>query len=196
VGAVSSYPTDTADAGDFLLGTDSTGAVKRFAMPSLLNPARTLYALASPHTNSTVTPSTIGNATADPDWQHTLVAGKAYRFTIWGTHQTAALTTGIRINLLGAGGLAGTVAGMMWGAIAQATGASALEAPIFSFANGAGAFLLTTAVAPINAPHFNGADFVFHCTTGGTLALQFASEVAASAAQMNAGSAMLVEELN
>lgn len=157
---------------------------------------RTIYRLANAHTNSTVTPSTIGNATADTDWTHPLVAGKSYRFTIWATYQAAALTTGGRMNLLGASGLAGTVAGMMWGAIVQAAAASTLEVPLYSFANGAGAFLLTTAVNPINAPHLWGADFVFHCTTGGTLSLQWASEVAASAAQLNIGSVMLVEELN
>jgi hypothetical protein len=158
--------------------------------------APTLYRLTATHPNSTVTPSTIGNAGGNTPWTHTMVAGKSYRFTVIGTHQTAALTTGGRMNLLGAGGLAGTVQGMMWGGIAQAAAASTLEAPIYSFANGAGSFLLTTAVNPINAPHIWGADFVFHCTTGGTLSLQWASEVAASAAQLNIGSSLVVEALN
>jgi hypothetical protein len=154
--------------------------------------APTIYRLDSAHSNSTVTPTTIG---ATP-WTHTLVTGKTYRFTVSATHQTAALTTGGRMNLLGAGGLAGTVAGMMWGAIVQAAAATTLEVPIYSFANGAGSFLLTTAVNPINAPHIWGADFIFHCTTGGTLSLQWASEVAGSAAQLNAGAVLMVEALN
>jgi hypothetical protein len=158
--------------------------------------APALYRLIAAHANSTVTPSTIGNAGGNTAWTHTLVVGKSYRFTVVGTHQTAALTTGGRMNLLGAGGLAGAVQGMMWGAIVQAAAASTLEAPIYSFVNGAGSFLLTTAVNPINAPHIWGADFVFHCTTGGTLSLQWASEVAGSAAQLNIGSAMIVEALN
>lgn len=195
MGAVSSYPTDTADATDFLLGTNAAGDVKRFAM-SGVKPTRTPYILTVAHSNSTVTPSTIGNASADTDWVHTLVTGKAYRFTVWANYQAAALTTGGRMNLLGAGGLAGNVQGMMWGGIVQAAAASTLEVPIFTFANGTGAFLLTTAVNPINSPHVWGADFVFNCTTGGTLALQWASEVAASAAQLNIGSVLLVEELN
>jgi hypothetical protein len=196
MGAVSSYATDTPDATDFLLGTDSTGVVKRFAM-SGLRFWRTPYVLsAGAHSNNTVTPTTIGSTTADTDWIHTLVAGKVYRFQVWATYQAAAATTGGRMNLLGAGGLAGQVNGMMWGGIAQAAAASTLEVPIYTFANAAGAFLLTTAVNPINSPHIWGADFVFNCTTGGTLALQWASEVAASAAQLNQGSAMLVEELN
>lgn len=153
----------------------------------------TLYQLTSAHSNNTVTPSTIGGAAP---WTHTLVAGKAYRFTVFATHQAAATTTGGRMNLLGAGGLAGTVAGMMWGGIAQAAAATTLEVPIYSFANGAGSFLLTTGVNPINAPHIWGADFVFRCTTGGTLSLQWASEVAASAAQLNAGAVLMVELLN
>ena len=156
---------------------------------------RTIYRLASVHSNNTVTPTTIGSTGADTDWVHTLVANKVYRFTVLATYQTAALTTGGRMNLLGAGGLAGSVAGMMWGGIQQAAAASTLEVPIWSFANGTGAFLLTTAVAPINSPHVWGADFVFVCTTGGTLALQWASEVATSAAQLNIGAVLMVEEI-
>ncbi len=195
MGAVSTYPLDTADATDFLLGTDSTGTVKRFAM-SGVKPTRTIYKLTLAHSNATVTPTTIASTIADVDWIHTLVAGKTYRFNIYGQYQTIGLGTGARLNLLGAGGLAGLVAGGMWGAIAQGTNATSLDAGLYSFANGAGSFLLTTSVSPINAPHMMGSDFIFECSTGGTLALQFASEVAASAAQMNAGSFMLVEELN
>lgn len=190
-GSSSSVPVITVDAKGRITAVSAT-AISGGGSGAV----RTFYSLANAHTNSTVTPSTIGNATADVDWVHTLVAGKAYRFVIWGQYQSVALTTGGRMNLLGAGGLAGTVSGMMWGGIQQAAAASTLEVPIFSFANGTGAFLLTTAVAPINSPHTWGADFVFVCSTGGTLALQWASEVAASAAQLNAGTCMLVEELN
>ncbi len=194
MGAVSSYPLDTADATDFILGTDSTGVVKRFVMSGVKR-ITSLYPLTLAHTNATTTPTTVASAVTDPDWVHTLVAGKMYRFNIFGLYQTVGLATGARLNLLGAGGLAGTVAGAFTGAIAQATGATNLEATIYSFANAAGSFILTTAVNPINAPHMMRAEFVFNCTTGGTLAMQFASEVAASAAQMNAGSIMVVEEL-
>lgn len=193
MGAVSTYATDTPDATDFLLGSTAAGAVRRFAM-SGLRFWRKPYVLSALHTNSTITPTTITDGTTP--WTHTLVAGKVYRFQVWATYQAAALTTGGRMNLFGAGGLAGQVNGMMWGGIAQAAAASTLEVPIYTFANAAGSFLLTTAVNPINSPHIWGADFVFVCTTGGTLSLQWASEVAASAAQLNAGSALLVEELN
>ncbi len=159
-------------------------------------PFPTIYKLTLAHTNATTTPTTIASTVADVDWVHTLVAGKTYQFSIFGLYQTVGLGTGARLNLLGAGGLAGSVAGMMWGAIAQATAATTLEAAIYSFANAAGSFILTTAVNPINAPHMMGADFIFECTTGGTLAIQFASEVAASAAQMNPGSFMTVQLLN
>ena len=195
MGAVSSYPLDPADATDFLLGSNAAGDVKRFAM-SGVRVVPTIYRLTLAHTNATVTPTTVASTITDVDWVHTLVAGKTYRFGIYGLYQTIGLATGARLNLLGAGGLAGTVAGWMRGAIAQATGATNLEATIYSFANAAGSFLLTTAVNPINAPHMMAAEFTFACTTGGTLALQFASEVAASTAQLNAGSVMVVEELS
>ncbi len=156
----------------------------------------TLYTLAAAHANNTITPTTIGSNGADTDWVHTLVAGKVYRFTIFCTYQTPALTTGGRMNLLGGAGLAGAVNGMMWGGVASAAAASTLEVPIYRFDNNTGSFLLTTAVNPINVPHIWGADFVFVCTTGGTLSLQWASEVAASLAQMNVGSTMMVELLN
>lgn len=99
------------------------------------------------------------------------------------------------MNLLGAGGLAGSVNGSMCAGIAQVAGATELKVPIFSFANGTGAFLLTPSVAPINSPHHWQADFDFRCTTGGTLSLQWATEVNASAAQLNTGSTMVVEEI-
>lgn len=159
-------------------------------------PFPTIYKLTLAHSNATVTPTTIASTIADVDWVHTMVAGKTYRFSIYGQYQTIGLGTGGRLNLLGAGGLAGLVAGRMWGSIAQGSVATALDAGLYSFANAAGSFLLTPSVSPINAPHNMGADFVFECSTGGTLAIQFASEVAASAAQMNAGSFMTVQLLN
>lgn len=155
----------------------------------------TLYRLTANHSNSTTTPSTIGNAGGNTPWTHTLVAGNTYYIRVFGLYQSGTAATGGRMNLLGAGGLAGTVSGMMWGGIVQAAAASTLEGPIYSFANGAGAFLLTTGVSPINAPHIWGAEFVFHCTTGGTLSLQWASETAV-ATQLNSGSIMMVQLLN
>ncbi len=93
MGAVSSYPTDTADATDFLLGSNAAGDVKRFAM-SEVRPTRTLYALTNIHNNTTITPTTIGSGSADVDWVHNLIAGKSYRFRVVGTYQSVALTTG------------------------------------------------------------------------------------------------------
>jgi hypothetical protein len=156
-------------------------------------PLPTIYRLTANHSNSTVTPSTITDGSTP--WTHTMVAGKTYYIRVFGLYQSGTATTGGRMNLLGAGGLAGTVSGMMWGGIVQAAAASTLEAPIYSFANAAGAFLLTTGVNPINAPHIWGAEFVFHCTTGGTLSMQWASETAV-ATQLNSGSIMMVQLLN
>ncbi len=155
----------------------------------------TIYKLTLAHTNATTTPTTIASTIADVDWVHTLVAGKTYSFNIYGQYQTVGLGTGARLNLLGAGGLAGSVSGSMWGAIAQGTNATTLDAGLYSFANAAGSFILTTAVNPINSPHDNGMDFLYTCTTGGTVAIHFATEVAASSAQMNIGSMLVVDEL-
>jgi hypothetical protein len=151
--------------------------------------------LIAAHSNSTATPTTIGNAGGNAAWTITLVANRTYLFTVLANYQTVALATGGRMNLLGAGGLAGTVAGSMRASIVQAAAATALDVPIWTFANGAGSFLLTTSVSPINSPHIWGANFVFRCSAGGTLSLQWASEVAASSAQLNIGSMLIVEEI-
>jgi hypothetical protein len=199
MGAVSSYATDTADATDFLLGTDSGGTVKRFAMSGLRNVWRTLYEVTVAHTNTSATTSTtITDGTTA--WTHTCVAGKSYKFMITGTFQTSLATAGLRLSLLGAGSVAGQVNGAMWGELAQGSVATGLTATLFALGTVAtawptGSFLLTTAVSPINSPHSFGAEFVFRCTTGGTISIQQAPEVAATS-QINVGSAMVVELLN
>lgn len=196
--AVSTYATDTPDATDFLLGTDSGGTVKRFVMGLLRNVWRSAYVLTAAHSNSTTTSTTVTDGTTA--WTHTCVAGKTYKFMVTGTYQTAALTTGMRLSIINSGA-AGQINGMAWGALAQATVATGLEATLFAFATSttvwpAGSSVLTTAVNPINSPHAFGAEFTFRCTTGGTVSIQFASEVAASAAQINIGSALVVELLD
>ena len=58
----------------------------------------------------------------------------------------------------------------------------------------AGSFLTTTGVGTINQPHYIGGSFIFNCTGSGTFQAQWGSEVAASAAQLNAGSVMFLTE--
>ncbi len=160
-------------------------------------PVSTIRRLTVAHSNATTTSTTITDV-INP-WSHTVVAGKTYRFRVIGLHQTAALTTGIRLSILPTTAV-GTVVGIAWGGLGQGSLATGLEAGLFAVATSTtvwpvGSTLLTTGVGAINSPHHNGMDFLYTCTTSGTLAIQFASEVAASAAQMNVGSMLIVDEL-
>lgn len=56
--------------------------------------------------------------------------------------------------------------------------------------------MTSTGVGVINSPHNWYSVSVFNCTTSGTFQVQWASEVAASAARLNAGSVMIVTALN
>jgi hypothetical protein len=162
-------------------------------------PVRTVRILGAAHTNTSATTSTTITDGTTP-WTHTLVAGKSYRITILGTYQTNLATAGLRLSVLGAGGIVGQLNGIAWGAVAQGSVATSLDATLFALGTVAtawpvGSFLLTTAVSPINSPHQFGVNAVFRCTTGGTLSFQAAPEVAATS-QINIGSTFIVEELN
>ena len=86
----------------------------------------------------------------------------------------------------------------MAGDISQLTAASALRNPIRAIgAIGlAGSSLTTTGVSVINSPHYIGGVITFTCTATGTLQVNWASEVAASAAQLNANSSLIYQQLN
>lgn len=154
---------------------------------------RTVKKLAVDHTNNTVTLSTVTDGTTA--WTHSVVSGKSYTFKVYGSYQTIALTTGAKLAVTGSGGVVGTIHGYAWGAINRGAVATELKASLYTYAGAAGAFILTTAVSPINSPHNIGMDFVFNCTTSGTLSIQFATEVAASTAQLNIGSSLIIEEI-
>lgn len=160
------------------------------ARVTLGNTRKTLAAALS----STVTTATLITDGTTP-WQHAVTAGKSYRFTIFGAYQTVATTTGAKLAVSSSGGAVGTIAGEAWGAIAQAAAATGLTATVYSYAGAAGSFILTTGVSVIDSPHNIGMDFVFNCTTSGTLAFYWYTEVAGSAAQLNAGSTLLIEEI-
>ncbi|MBA3577281.1 MAG: hypothetical protein H0W39_06705 [Sphingomonas sp.] len=197
--AVSSYPLETADPTEFLLGTTAAGDVVRFIMLAVRNVWRSFYEITgTAQANSPTNSQTISDGTKT--WTHTCVAGKSYNFMATGTFSSGVATAGVRLSLLGAGSVAGQVNGFAAGALAQATVATGLEATLFALGTvntawPTGSFLLTTAVSPINSPHHFKIEFKFRCTTGGTISIQAAPEVAATIT-INPGSALIVEELN
>ena len=160
-------------------------------------PVRSVKKLGTAHSNSTITSTTVTDGTNA--WSQAVTAGKSYRFIVIATYQTAALTTGCRLSILPTTAV-GTIQGTAFGAIVQAVNATGVEATLFAPATSTsvwpvGSNILTASVNPINSPHTLTMDFVYHCTTTGTLAIQFASKVAASAAQLNVGSTLIVETI-
>lgn len=127
-----------------------------------------------------------------------VTAGKKYKITLIGDYQSAALTTGGSIGFILTSGT-GTIKGFVTMSISQAVVATDLTTTIrvINATNTtAGSFTISTGVSVINSPHYFYADLLFDCLTTGVFQLQWATEVAASAAQMNAGSVMIVETLN
>ena len=55
--------------------------------------------------------------------------------------------------------------------------------------------LITTGVSAINTPHAIEGNIIVRCTTAGTVILQMASEVNGSDAQLNIGTAVIVERV-
>ena len=130
------------------------------------------------------------------DWSFAVTAGKSYRIEVVAAYQSVALTTGGSLGFVLPTG-AGNIFGFVEGDIANTTVATTLRTPIRAInANNttAGSFITTTAVGVIKLPHSIHSVLTFNCTTSGTFQLQWASEVAGSAAQLNAGSALYVTE--
>lgn len=146
------------------------------------------------HVNSTTTSTVVLDAPAGTPMTATVVAGRTYKINMLGTYQTAATTTGCIIGLSGAGGVVGTLVGRASGSISASAVATELAIPLTTL-SGAGSTLTTTGVSVINTPHWVELSAVFTCTTSGTVSLVFGSEVAASAAQLNAGSYFEVTEV-
>jgi len=147
--------------------------------------------LVSNFSNSTVTQTPVTG------WTVPVVAGKTYRIVINASYQTAATTTGGTLGFYMTSG-SGTITGEAKGHITQAAAATPLSKTIWvcTTLGAAGSFLTTTAVAPINAPHYFGADVFFTCTVSGNLQIGWASEVAGSASQLNANSSLIYQALN
>ena len=128
------------------------------------------------------------------DWSFSVTAGKSYRIEVIATYQSAALTTGGSLGFVLPTG-AGTVFGFVEGDIANTTVATTLRTPIRAINSNnttAGSFITTTGVGVISSPHSIHSVLVFNCTTSGTFQVQWASEVAGSASQLNAGSTLYV----
>lgn len=140
--------------------------------------------------------STSTTRTPITGWQFNVTAGKNYRVEIIGTYQTAALTTGGSLGFVLTSG-SGTIHGNMEGKITSTNTSADMRQSIYSVNNSAataGSFLTTTGVGTINQPHYIGGSFIFNCTGSGTVQARWGSEVAASAAQLNAGSVMFLTE--
>lgn len=167
---------------------NSLGQVPLTQIPVLGVANTTVYNLAAASSSTSTTPVNVVG------WGVPVVATKIYKIEIFGSYQTAATTTG---GILGITTTlaAGSVNGELSGHITQSAAASPLRITLRS-TSGAGSSLTTTGVGVINSPHYIGGAFTFNCTTTGTLNIVWGSEVAASAAQLNAGSVMVVTQLN
>lgn len=147
--------------------------------------SRTLQAAES---STSTTPALI--ADAGGDWAIPVISGGVYHVRVLGTYQTAATTTGGKINIT-ATGATGTINGVARGAISASAVATELAQPIaalpFTFT--------TTDVSASDTPHHIAMEFVFVCTADGSLEIRWGSEVGASAAQLNAGSLLVWEVL-
>ena len=164
------------------------GGSMTFTAPTQLT---TTSKLTSAFSNSTTTRNTVSS------WTFAVTAGKTYKIEIIGAYQTAALTTGGSIGFILTGGGTGSIMGKMDGEILQTTvntGVRTTIRAINDINTTAGSFMTTTGVGVINSPHYIGGILNFSCTTSGTFEVQFGSEVALSAAQLNAGSLLLVTE--
>jgi len=150
--------------------------------------APTFLNLASAFSSTSVTPATVTG------WSFAVTTGKTYRIEVIADYQTAATTTGgiLGISLTTA---AGSVRGYAMGTVVNTAAASELTIPIRT-TSGAGSSLTTTGVTAINSPHSIYMLITFTCTTSGTFNIQWATEVAASAAQLNANSTLLYQALN
>lgn len=149
---------------------------------------RTRKTLQAAESSTSTTPALVEDAGGD--WAIPVVLGGVYRVIVIGTYQTAAATTGGKINIT-ASSATGTINGVAKGGLSASAVATELAQPI-----GALPFTFTTtAVSAQDTPHHIQMEFVFVCTATGTLEIRWGSEVGSSAAQLNAGSTLIWESL-
>ncbi|MBY8826128.1 hypothetical protein [Sphingomonas colocasiae] len=150
---------------------------------------RTRRVLAAAESSTSPTAALITDTNGD--WTFPVANGQTYRVQIIGTYQTAATATGGRLAIAAVSGATGTINGYMAGGINHNAAATALAMAIGALP----AELVTTGVTTINTPTHIIADFVFVCTGSGSLEIRWGTEVGSSAAQLNAGSLLLVDPL-
>jgi hypothetical protein len=183
----STSPTSTGTT----IGVNTTGDIITMNVP-----ATSVYTNASVATSSSTTRADVAGLS------FAVTSGKNYRVKIIGTYQTVLTTTGGAIGLILSGGGAGTIAGFLEADVAVPTAttstgvATGLRSGLRAISTTVvvGSFLITTGVNPINTSHYIGGEFVFKCTSSGTLQVQWGSEVSTSTAQLDAGCNMFVNE--
>jgi nitrogen fixation protein len=126
-----------------------------------------------------------------------LLAGKKYRIELYGSMQSAAVTTGCSIGFYLSSGTA-TINGIIRGLVSTTASANAIDAFISivtTTAGATGSFFTTSGVGAINTPHGLGGSFYIESDSNCDFKVQFGSEVAASTTLL-AGSALIVDQLN
>lgn len=142
--------------------------------------------------------STIVTEAAVTGWTFAVTSGKQYRIEIIASYQTAATTTGGELGFFLTASGAGTIRGFAEADIVSTAAATGLKQPITAIgaADAAGSNLISTGVTAINSPHSFYAVVKFICTVSGTFNVGWATEVNASAAQLNSGSSLIYQILN
>jgi hypothetical protein len=180
----------TTAFGRALLELANAGALRTAAeLGTIATKDRTVLSLVDAESSTTTSLSLIEDPNGD--WSIPVVSGRTYLFRMVGTFQTDNTTTGARLNVRTVSGGAGTINGRFYGAIDNSVVASERKQTLSSLP----ATFITPSVAAINTPHALGFEFAFVCTGSGSIEVRWGSEVAASAAQINPGSTLIVDAL-
>jgi len=163
----------------------STKAANTAFVGAYSSKKKTLAVLASPVSSSSTTAADIAS------WSVSVVAGKKYLLKIIGMYSSAATTTGCKLQMVSSGGAAGTAVGYIEGGINRAN-TSPLSTVVKNIAGSYG--LITSGNGVVGDMCHLTAEIFIDCTTSGTVTFQWGSEVAASAAQLEAGSVLITEE--
>ena len=131
------------------------------------------------------------------EWVIPMLAGKKYRIEMFGSMQSAAVTTGCSVGFYLSSGTA-TINGIIRGLVSTTASANAIDAfisVVTTTAGATGSFFTTSGVGAINTPHGLGGSFYVESDSNCDFKVQFGSEVAASTTLL-AGSALIVDQLN
>ena len=178
-------------AGQYL-ATGGAGANPSYNTLSAVANSLNVVTLGSAFSSTSVSEATVTGMS------FAVTSGKNYSVEVIGLYQTAATTTGGELGFFLTASGAGTITGSAEGAIVSTAAATSLSQQISAIgaADLANSNLITTGVTAINSPHYIKAKVIFQCTVSGTFNVGWASEVAASAAQLNAGSTLIYQQLN